>query len=113
MSTERLASAAGGGAVAILARPEVSRNSVILRLEHRRLPAAGDGARELEALEPAVERAPAEAEHLGRGFLVAAGAHQRALDVIPFDVDQKIRRRSLGRRRGGRRWRRGNRGPRW
>ena len=91
MSTERFASSTAGSAATIPARTGGNANG---RPRHassmRRVPAARNRSRKIEPLEPAVERAAAQAEHLRRGLLVAAGAHERALDVIALDVDEQI-----------------------
>src|SRR5687767_15879348 len=53
--------------------------------------AAGDGCGQVESFQPSIECAAAEAEHLGGGLLVPAGADQRALDVIALDGGEQIR----------------------
>ena len=78
----------------------VSRDQVS-RVDHlRAFATARDGFREIETLESTIERASAQAEHLGRGLLVAVRPHQRALNVVALDVASRSFFRDIrGRRR--------------
>src|SRR6516164_763629 len=52
----------------------------------RRFTPTHDRVAEIQAFEPPVERATAQAKHPGRGLLVAAGTRKRPLDVLALDV---------------------------
>jgi hypothetical protein len=57
---------------------------------HRSFAAPRNGLREIETFETAIEGTAAETEHLCRRLLIAAGSHQRALNVIALDGSQEV-----------------------